>query len=143
MKFDIDYNLRTVVRAMAEPKPVEKVAVELCRRMIDEGIIEDCESNYGVKAIEAFGEKSLYHVIYVLLDYLGVTHISCEVYDAFRNARLMGEGNCPHCGGKLEFDYREHEVVERGNYDHEDVTEAVNYYVCQTCGKTHKTYEEL
>lgn len=142
MKFDVDMFLRKVAGAMAKPKPADVVAVELCRRMIDEDVIEDCEENYGKRTLEALGATSVYHILYVLQDYLGVPYTNIAIIDALCNTTLMGDGHCPHCGGRLEFSHREHEIIEVATYDHEAVTETVNYYVCQTCGRTIQTLDE-
>jgi hypothetical protein len=101
MRFKIDENLKIVADAMEYPQPIETVAVELCSRLIDAGMIEDPNDHWGESVLLATGPQYAKDVCDVLAKYLCVEYIDTDVFDAFCRLIVMGDGDCPHCGGNL------------------------------------------
>lgn len=133
MRFKIDENLNRVAAAIAAPVSNETVAVELCQWFIDSGMFEDTPNNYGVTVIQATGDKLVSDVCAGLSTFLfgECRAIHCDVFDAFCRLVILGDGDCPHCGGELQF--VETEGHEIDNY----------VYRCAECGEIVKTDKEL
>ena len=99
MRFKIDENLKRVAAVMAV-RP-ETVAVELCDRFIDAGMIEVDPKNWGESVLRATGKQYVSDVCAVLADYLynDETHsVPADVFDAFCSLIVTGDGDCQHCG---------------------------------------------
>lgn len=105
MRFKIDKNLFRVAAAKAA-RP-ETVAVELCRYFINAGIIEDTPDHWGESVLIASGPQYVKDVCDLLAGYLGVSCIKSDVFDAFCALIVIGDGDCPLCGGNLIYDETE------------------------------------
>lgn len=71
---------------MSAPVSNETVAVELCARFIDAGMIEDTPDNWGESVLEATGPQYVSDVCAVLAEYLygDESHsVTADVFDAF------------------------------------------------------------
>ena len=101
MRFKIDKNLNVVAAAKVAPVAPETVAVELCARFIDAGMIEDTPDNFGASLLEATGPRYVADVCKILCGYLERETISADIWKAFCGLTIMGDGRCPHCGGEL------------------------------------------
>ena len=145
MRFKIDENLNRVAAAKAA-RP-ETVAVELCARFIDAGMIEDTPDNWGESVLRATGPQYVSDIFAVLAEYLynDESHsVRADVFDAFCALVVMGDGNCPHCGGELEFYEKEGHELNDGNYYTPNTYIIDNYvYRCADCGEIIKTPNEL
>lgn len=147
MRFKIDENLNRVAAAMSAPVANEAVAVELCARFIDAGMIEDDPENWGKSVLRATGPQYVSDVCAVLAEYLfgDETHsVPADVFDAFCALTVMGDGDCPHCGGELRFIETEgHELNDGDHYTPNSYE--IDYYIyhCAVCGETIKSEKEL
>ena len=144
MRFKIDENLKRVAAVKARP---ETVAVELCAALIDAGMIEDPNDNWGDSVLIATGPQYVSDVCAVLAEYLynDETHsIPVDVFDAFCSLTVMGDGDCPHCGGNLIFVETEGHELNDGDYYTPNSYE-IDYYIyhCAVCGETIKSEKEL
>ena len=147
MRFKIDKNLNVVAAAMAAPVEPETVAVELCARFIDAGMIEDLTDNFGESVLTANGPQYVSDVCAVLAEYLygDESHsVPADVFDAFCALIVMGDGDCPHCGGNLIFVETEGHELNDGDY-HTPNSYEIDYYIyhCAVCGETIKSEKEL
>ena len=146
MRFKIDENLNRVAAAMAAPVANKTVAVELCARFIDAGMIEMDPSNFNVPVLQATGPQYVSDVCAVLAEYLynDETHtIPADVFDAFCKLVIVPDG-CPHCGGELRFIETEGHELNDGDYYTPNSYVIDNYvYQCRECGKTIKSEKEL
>lgn len=145
MRFKIDENLNRVAAAKAaEP---ETVAAELCARFVDACMVEDSTDNWGESILTAIGPQYVSDVCAVLAGYLygdESRSIPADVFDAFCALIIVGDGDCPHCGGKSEFVETEGHELNDGNYDIPNSYIIDNYvYRCAECGKIFKTTNEL
>lgn len=141
MRFKIDKNLKKVAEAKAD-RP-ETVAVELCSALVDAGMIEDPTEYWGESVLIAISKQYVFKVCAVLAKYLynDETHsIPSDVFDAFCDLIFWGDGDCPHCGGKLEFYEIEGHELNDGDYYTPNSYIIDNYvYRCVECGETIKT----
>ena len=147
MRFKIDDNLNVVAAAMAAPVAPETVAVELCARFIDAGMIEDTPDNWGESVLIATGPRYVKDVCAVLSGFLYGNEsrsIPADVFDAFCALTIVGDGDCPHCGGELEFVETEGHELNDGDYFTPNSYVIDNYvYRCVECGEIIKTPNEL
>ena len=145
MRFKIDKNLTRVAAAKAA-RP-EIVAVELLAALVDAGMIEDPTENWGESVLIATGRRYVKDVYAVLAEYLynDETHsIPADVFDAFCALIVWGDGDCPHCGGELEFIEVEGYELNDGDYYRPNSYVIDNYvYRCVECGEIIKTPNEL
>lgn len=95
----------------------------------------------------ATGPQYVSDVCAVLAEYLynDETHsIPADVFDAFCALIVWGDGDCPHCGGKLEFVETEGHELNDGDYFTPNSYIVDNYvYRCVECGEIIKTPNEL
>ena len=147
MRFKIDDNLKVVAAAMVAPKDPETVAVELCARFVDAGMIENTNENWGESVLTATGPQYISDVCAVLAGFLygdESRSIPSDVFDAFCAIIVMGDGDCPHCGGELKFIETEGHELNDGDYYTPNSYVIDNYvYECRVCGETIKSEIEL
>ena len=145
MRFKIDKHLGQVAAAKAT-RP-ETVAVELCAAIIDAGMIEDTNDHWGESVLIATAPHYVKDICAVLAEYLynDETHsIPSDVFDAFCRLTVVGDGDCPKCGGELNYDYPiGHELNDGDRFT--PPSYVVDYYVyhCPICGETFKSETEL
>lgn len=145
MRFKIDKNLKVIAAAKAE-RP-EVVAVEFCARLIEKGMIDDPDDNWGGSVLIATGPHYVQDVCAVIAGYLygdESRRVPLDIFDAFCALTVMGDGDCPHCGGNLIFDETEGHELNDGDYYTPNSYE-IDYYIyhCAVCGETIKTEKEL
>lgn len=142
MRFKIDENLRKI--ATAKQADAETVAVELCAYMVNAGIVEDAPEHWGESVLIASGPHYVKDVCDLLAGYLNAPRIHTDIFDAFCRLIVMGDGDCPKCGGELK--YKEtigHELNDGDRWTPNSYV--VDYYVyeCPICGETIKSETEL
>lgn len=132
---------------MAEPKEPATVAAELCARFIDAGMIENDSANWGESVLSATGPQYVSDVCAVLAEYLygdESRSIPADVFDAFCALTVMGDGDCPECGGELKFIETEGHELNDGDYYTPNSYVVDKYvYQCRECGETIKSETEL
>ena len=149
MRFKIDENLKIVVRHWDHYQyaPMAEFSKGLCAALIDAGMIEDTPDNWGKSVLRATGPQYVSDVCAVLAEYLfsDETHsIPADVFDAFCALTVMGDGDCPHCGGELRFVETEGHELNDGDYYTPNSYVIDNYvYQCRECGETIKSKKEL
>ncbi len=147
MKFKIDENLKMVAAAKVAPVDLETVAVELCARFIDAGMIDSDPDNITRTVMEATGPRYVKDVCAVLAEYLygdDEHSISADVFDAFCKLVIIGDGGCPDCGGELEYMETEGHELKDGDYLTPNSYVIDNYvYRCRECGEIIKSEKEL
>lgn len=145
MRFKIDENLKRV--AAAKTADPETVAVELCARLIETGMIEDPNDYWGKSVLIATGPQYVSDVCAVLAGFLygdESRSIPADVFDAFCALIVLGDGDCPHCGGELVFTETEGHELNDGDYYTPNTYVIDNYvYRCVECGEIFKTPNEL
>lgn len=147
MKFKIDENLQRIASEIIGPVDLNMVAENLCKRFIDAGMIDDTPDNYGESVVIATGPHYIKDICELLAEYLynDKDHpITADVFDAFCCLTIMGDGDCPICGGELKFDETiGHELKDGDHYTPNSYV--IDYYVyyCPICGEIIKSKNEL
>lgn len=142
MRFKIDENLRKI--ATAKQADAETVAVELCAYMVNAGIVEDAPEHWGESVLIATGPQYVKDVCDLLAGYLNVPRIHTDIFDAFCRLIVMGDGDCPNCGGRLVYDETEgHELNDGDYYTPNSWVPDLYVYHCANCGEIIKTPTEL
>ena len=146
MQFKIDKNLITVAAAKGNPD-VAFVARELCDAFVDAGIIEDDAEHWGESVLIATGPQYVKDVCAVLARFLydDESHsIPSDVFDAFCRLFIIGDGDCPHCGGELLFVETEgHELPDGDYYTPNSYIIDKYIYQCAECGEIIESEQEL
>lgn len=144
MRFKIDENLKRVAAAKVAPVDPETVAVELCRYMINAGVIEDTNEHWGESVLICDRSPIRQRYLRLLAGYLGVPRIHTDVFDAFCRLTVVGDGDCPKCGGELIYDETVGHELNDGDY-FTPPSYVIDYYVyhCPICGETIKSETEL
>lgn len=147
MRFKIDKNLNIVAAAKVAPVDLETVAVELCARFIEAEMIDDDHENWGKIILGPIGPQRVIDVFAILADYLynDKDHsVPADVFRAFCALTIIGDGDCPYCGGDLKFEGTEGHELNDGDY-YTPNTYEIDYYIyhCAVCGETIKSKIEL
>ena len=142
MRFKIDKNLNVVAAAKVAPVAPETVAVELCARFIDAGMIDDTPDNWGESVLAPTGPQYVSDVCAVLAEYLyddETRSIPADVFDAFCALIVWGDGDCPHCGGELVYEGDSGHELKDGDYFTPNTwIKDFEVYTCRQCGETIK-----
>lgn len=146
MKFKIDNNLERLasIWCIAERPELEKFSAELCAHLVHAGIIEDTPDNWGESVLIAMGPQYVKDVCDLLAGFLKVSRIHTDAFDAFCRLIVMGDGNCPNCGGELKFSETIGHELKDGDY-YTPNSYVIDYYVyhCPICGEIIKSKNEL
>ena len=142
MRFKTTKHLWKIVRALPEvPANFGKKFAHAC---IDAGLLDPDPDNYGRKVSDAMGEIPVAKVAAFVSGYLGLNPIPADVFDAFCNLVVMGDGDCPVCGGNLVYDETEgHELNDGDLYTPNSWVPDLYCYHCANCGEIYKTPTEL
>lgn len=145
MRFKIDENLTRVAAAKASDP--ETVSVELFGRLVDRGMIEDPADRWGESVLVAIGPHYIKDVCALLAGFLYGDEsrtVPADIYDAFCALIVWDDGDCPNCGGELEFVRTEGHEINDGDY-YTPNSYVVDFYVyrCVECGIYYKTQNEL
>lgn len=139
MRFKIDDNLRVVAGGKATPVDLETVAVELCGKLVEAGMIEDTPDNFGASLLEATGPRYVADVCKILCGYLERDTIPADIWKAFCGLTIMGDGRCPRCGGEMEYVEDEgHELRDGDYFTPNSFVKDFEVYKCRECGEITK-----
>ena len=145
MRIKIDDNLKKVAAAI-NMAPIDHAifADLLCKKLIASDLLADIPDNYGLPMIQATGKARVFDVVSVLIEYLGIPTMDMDAFDAFCKCIVIGDGDCPKCGGELEHYENEGHEINDGDYLHPN-TYIVDKYVyrCRECGEIIKSETEL
>lgn len=147
MRFKIDNNFLAVCRLhpeFPEIKPATAISEELAAAFLDAGLFKDDESNYGETFIDVAGCNQMFSILDILTKYCGVGSIRPETWDALCASVLLGDGDCPECGGVLRFLETDGHKLNDGDRWTPDTYE-IDYYIykCANCGEIIKSKHEL
>ena len=146
MHFKIDKNLQLIADEVnATP---EYISVSLCNYLIGAAILDDDWRSYGKPFNQVTGSILVENIAraFSMFLYDVDSAIPAKVFSALCELKIMGDGNCPDCGGDLELTDTEHVEYRCGDgyttplYE----TEITGYiYLCDCCGRKYKFDEEL
>lgn len=136
MRFKVDDKLRVVAGGKATPVDLETFAKELCGRLVEAGMIEATEENYGVSLFEATGPRYVADVCKILCEYLERERITYGIWRAFCGLTVLGDGDCPKCGGTLVlYDEETREVRSWRDEFPPEYKKVRETFRCKVCGE--------
>ena len=149
MRFKIDKNLLVVCREHSEFPDINPLTAssELCANLIGAGMIEDSPEHWGESVLLATGPRYVSEICKALALFLygdESRSIPADVFDAFCRLTVVGDGDCPKCGGELIYDETIGHELNDGDY-FTPPSYVVDYYVyhCPVCGEIIKSEKEL
>lgn len=146
MRFKRNNELFRFVKMVSETTKKD-IGRGLCAHLVKTGIIEDPNDHWGESVLIATGPRYVKDVCAALAAYLyddETRSIPADVFDAFCALTIVGDGDCPKCGGELIYDETiGHELNDGDRFT--PPSYVVDYYVyhCPICGETIKSETEL
>lgn len=146
MRFKRNNELFRFVKMVSETTKKD-IGRGLCAHLVKTGIIEDPNDHWGESVLIATGPRYVKDVCAALAAYLyddETRSIPSDVFDAFCALTIVGDGDCPKCGGELIYDETiGHELNDGDRFT--PPSYVVDYYVyhCPICGETIKSETEL
>lgn len=117
-------------------KPAGTVAVAIIDGLKKAGFLVDDPVNYDCMLSEAIqGDATVAAVSEIFKKALGVTVLSCTMWDFICGCVVIGDGDCPECGGEMQlYDYRGHETGHPDPYTEPEYTTDWEQWRCPICG---------
>lgn len=91
-------------------------------------IVEDDPENYGKKICEIYDFCDL-KVLYVV-SAMNVENLTTTIFEAYCNLTILGDGDCPCCGAKMEEVAMDYDLVESNGITPDEYT---NVFVTKEC----------
>ena len=121
--------------AEAANKPAGKVAERIIEELLQRGIIEDDPCLWGQSLEDIYCRDVAVSEMLQVLHAAGIEDIKSGCFDALLDLVVMGDGDCPECGGDMEVtDFEERIVAGDGYltpYEYEPIWEEKT---CSNCG---------
>lgn len=117
---------------LAGAKNLKTFSRDFCEAFIAAGYIDDEPYNYGSNVMDAIGKFPIADIVKVLRHYLNLPYISAALFGAFCSLILMGEGNCPECGGSMELHESDGKTIDINGTPNWIASYRV--YRCDCCG---------
>lgn len=99
MRIKIDENL-AIVAARANREPAE-VANILINEMMNAGLVKGENEDCGLSVKEYVDGGTPLGTIVDIIKKTGIERVNDTTYDAFLECIVMGDGDCPECGGEM------------------------------------------
>lgn len=138
MKIKIDENLQIVAKRAG--KDNEIMARELAEFLMNAEMVKDEPLYYGATIAE-MNENTPVSKAVSVLHQLGIENVNDETYNAFTKCVIMGDGDCPDCGGwEEEWETTGHEIkwLDR-DIQPDYIIDSITYR-CPMCGREHTTF---
>ena len=114
-----------------------------CSMFIKAGMLQDVPESYGATMRELLGDRNSADVCKIIEDCLK-TPVTIEMFADFLNLTVIGDKNCPACGGELKFVETEGHELHDGTHDVPNSYIIDNYiYTCPVCGEIFKSDKQL
>lgn len=122
-----------IVAARAN-KHVADVSYILTNGLMNAGLISDDFDYYGVALRECVDSETPIATLIDIIKQTGIESVNDTTYDAFLGCIVMGDGDCPECGGELKLRVHETCEIPSGNYDvPPDYEVEYEYWSCDVC----------
>ena len=130
-----DENLAVI--ANRAQKDVAEVAHILTQGLINAGLIKDDEEYYGLTIKECVDGDTPVKTIVDIIQQTGITIVVDTDYDAICKCVVMGDGDCPECGGEMElWDCEGHEISSGDRDVPPEYVHDWEQWRCPVCGHT-------
>lgn len=132
MKIKIDKNLQ-VVADRAEMN-VNDMSYVMANALLNAGLIKADEEYYGVTVAECNGQTPVATITDVMHE-IGVKRINNTTFDAFASCIILGDGDCPECGGEMGlWDCKGREISNIDRYLEPTYIPEWEEWRCPICG---------
>lgn len=125
MRIRIDRQFIEFLRLMPKRDSM-KASEELAKRFEEVGC---AITEYPTPIIEMIYEVAIADVLSILADYFDVPEVPNKAWELFMDCSLIGDGDCPECGGEM--------VWAANDYDYDEETgqrEDYSIIRCTNCG---------
>lgn len=112
----------------------KKLSMTIARELFKAGLIKDTDEFYGQKIINCLADETSVSTICNIMSSCGIKDTYLWIFDFLINCTVIGDGECPECGGFCEM--KEHEFNEtQSDYDvpPEQIITWARYW-CPICG---------
>lgn len=130
MRIRIDRQFYEFLKLMPKRDSVE-ASTELAKRFEEVGC---AITEYPTPIIEMIYDVALIDVLNILSDYFGVREVPDKAWDLFMDCSLIGDGDCPECGGIMEWAENDYDYDEKGHKEYFSV------FRCTNCGYEEKDF---
>lgn len=110
MTMCIKENEQLNVLANAAGKKMAVVSKIIIEELIRRKIIVDVSDFWGCAFKDVYNKDSKVSEVIEVIQATGIETVRCEHFDAFMGLILLGDNDCPECGGEMEVtdgDYKE------------------------------------
>lgn len=117
-------------------RDIDELSKSLADLLLAPGFVKGDTDDYGAELKECIDEDvPVSTIAFVIRECTGLDVVSSDVFNAFMKCKLMGDGDCPECGGTMEiYDCMSHEIP---NYRRDEPAEyKVDWeqWRCPICG---------
>lgn len=88
--------------ATASGQKVAKVSETIVTELINKGIIKDICDNWGYPIADCYERDITVSELAVIIRNIGICPVHSSYLDALLECVLIGDGDCPECGGEME-----------------------------------------
>lgn len=114
---------------------VEQVEKQIINELIKNGIIEENTDNYGYSVFDCINRDIVVNELIKLLNSIGIKNVTYVHLDALFSLTIIGNGDCPVCGGEMEVVDGEYKCCAGDGYitqhEYEPIWEEIK---CKNCG---------
>lgn len=116
-------------------KDIADVAYILTQGLLNVGLIKDDDEYYGVALKDCIDGDTPVATIVDIIKQTGMATVNDNAYQAFCECIVMGDGDCPECGGEMEFwESGGHEISSGDRDVPPEYTTDWEHWRCPICG---------
>lgn len=82
--------------------PEDQFSGKIISGLVQNGSIDDTHDCWGMAIKNSVDGQVLVSALVDVLHGAGITHVTDNIFDAFLDLVLIGDGDCPECGGDME-----------------------------------------
>lgn len=127
-----DANL-AIVAARAN-KHTADVAYILTNGLLNAGLIKNDTEYYGLALKDCVDGETPVATLVDIIKQTGIDRVNDTTYDAFLECIVMGDGDCPECGGEMEYWDGDGHEISNGYDNPPDYVPDWEQYRCPICG---------
>ena len=98
-----------------------------------ERIVENDPVNYGKKICEIYDFCDL--KVVDIVSAINVENLTTEIFEAYCNLTILGDGDCPCCGAKMEEVAMDYDLIESNGITPNEHTNVFVTKECPVCGE--------
>lgn len=98
-----------------------------------ERIVENDPENYGKKICEIYDFCDL--KVVDIVSAINVENLTTEIFEAYCNLTIFGDGDCPYCGAEMEEVAMDYDLIESNGITPNEHTNVFVTKECPVCGE--------